>query len=319
MANEFPGMPPLTKVDKFLDQIPPPSVSPGSVNVVARNTPDELKVVQKMRPEVRRRLLIGLSLAAALGLGTGVGAWIHKRRKQMNTKKTADLVQKLAFMERLEKWAQEEEGEGRLPLVAAAENVAVPAVYGLGGYLGSKYLGLGEKVGLPDWLVGPALGLGAAMPAARFAKRTAKRLLAPKDRGPSREDLEAQRQYDDQSMQQADLERQSQMLLAQSMAPAYGIPEELPAAYMKQGNLRARLLKRAQQKNLLAPPPETDYHVSDEQAPQVQQQANQYVQKQQQQGMMQQAQQAAVAKQLQGYVQSALPQQKPQKQQQARR
>lgn len=80
------------------------------------------------------------------------------------TEKLAELVCQTSFVESLQKWAQEG------GLASALEGIATPALFGIGGYAASRQLGLGRYFGLPDEIVGPAIGLGAVMPAVRMAR-----------------------------------------------------------------------------------------------------------------------------------------------------
>jgi len=165
--------------------------------------------------------------------------------------KVGELIKQKAFLEGLQKWAQ----EGGFTDTMA--DLFTPVAFGIGGYGLSKALGGQERTGVPDWLLGPAAGVGVAMPALRGIYRGIRGMAQ------RRRDTRRQRELEEtlarEQEARAVYESQAQDLLR---GVAAGLPGPVPPeAYFKAGA----------------------YSVPLQQADQVATQAQQAVQKAQQQ------------------------------------
>jgi len=182
-------------------------------------------------------------------------------------------VEIASFCGAMEKWAQDQGFSGTLA------DLMKPVVYGIGGYAASRALGGERATGIPDYLLGPALGVGAAMPAMGAIGRSISNYRARKQMA----HLDAQQQAQlEQALAreqelQAQMQAPSQDMLNQLAAYQMGVP---PDAMMgqKMGQLR----------------------VPAQQADQIATNAQQQYMQGQQQQMQQQMQQAAIAQQIKG-------------------
>jgi hypothetical protein len=181
-------------------------------------------------------------------------------------------IRTLAFQESMDKWAQ--------GLSDTMADIAKPVLFGLGGYGASRALGGEKATGVPDWLLGPAVGLGAAMPAASAISRGIRNRQARKTMESG--DSEQQAQLEEllrREQEQQEMYAPTQQMIQQMTAYQMGMPPEM---------MRTASDKTAG----------TSFRVPADQAETIMTQAQQRVTQQQQQQQQQQIAQATVAQQI---------------------
>lgn len=143
-------------------------------------------------------------------------------------------VESAAFMSSLQKWSQD--------LGTMLSGVSKPILFGMGGYGFSKELGGEKATGIPDWLLGPAAGLGLAMPLSEDISRS----MAPPDNQVPPEEMQQLRLMQALQHEQM-LRRKMQQQLAASMGLKLG-QFRVPAQQAEQ--VAARAQKAVQQSQM---------------------------------------------------------------------
>lgn len=142
----------------------------------------------------------------------------------------------LSFRETLlRKQAQDRGFSGTL------SDIAKPVLFGVGGYAASRALGGEERTGVPDWLLGPAVGIGAAMPLTSAVGRGIQNYRLRRQAAQADEEQQAQLEH----LLEQEREMRQQMnapykeMLQQLVGYQMGIP--MDAYGTKMGQLRIPL------------------------------------------------------------------------------
>lgn len=146
----------------------------------------------------------------------------------MNTKEQLLwTLRRTAFLEKI--------GQGGLG--SAVSGLATPLLFGLGGYGASKALGGEARTGIPDWLLGPAAGVGLGLPLFNAARQGISGALSRRSNQEQADrqqaEIEASLQQDAEMQQQMQMQAQEMMqrlALSQSGVPM-APPDVMQQAY----------------------------------------------------------------------------------------
>lgn len=133
----------------------------------------------------------------------------------MDVNRLAEVLEHQVFNEELQKYAQQS------GLMSTLEGLAVPALLGIGGYAGARALGQEQYTGVPNWLMGPAAGIGLGVPLYRGIRSLASR-WGGGEGGQDQSSVEYQRALQQELAAQSALEAQSRAMMEQTMQGMYG-------------------------------------------------------------------------------------------------